>query len=98
MNNVGHEWAHACPVGFVCLRVANSQSQTNTSHNPHHPMSMYLADQLFGYIATILKEAQDLQTPEDVAKLLHSRMHAAFAERGEEFRIIIVESAREVLG
>jgi hypothetical protein len=61
-------------------------------------MSMYRADQLFGYIATILAEAQDLQTPQDVAKLLHSRLYETFAARGEEFRIIIVESAREVLG
>ncbi len=56
-----------------------------------------IRDAFFGLIAHIMKNAnEDLQTPEDVARLLVLRLSSAFASKGEDFRVIYVNSQRDI--
>jgi hypothetical protein len=59
--------------------------------------STFATDALFGLLSQLLKSAnEELQTPEDVVKFLHTRMADAFAERGEDFAVMYSNCVRDI--
>lgn len=53
-------------------------------------------DALFGLMSQIIKDAGEVQTPQDVVNLLHARLADSFATRGEDFHIFLMEDVRDV--